>query len=105
MKTELKRTMAFVLLITSFGLITSCGGGLSGTYKAKAPMGMGSIELNFVSSNKVQVSTDIMSKATREFDCEKDGKEVKLKQGSQVQILTINSDGCLEGMGTKFCKE
>lgn len=93
-------TMSFLVLT-----ITACGGGLSGVYKANAPMGMGSVELHFISGKKVQITGNVIGRSsTDEFEYEKDGKQIKIKNGNQVQILTVADDGCLEGMGTKFCK-
>lgn len=86
-------------------LLSSCGGGLSGKYKGEGPMGISTMEIEFKSNGKALLTSGGMGmSATQEFDYEKDGNQVKLIVGGQNQILTIDKDGCLDGIGTKLCK-
>lgn len=92
MKTiKISMAMAFILFLSS------CGSGLSGTYKSDKR----GIELDFISSSKVQAKS---GGYVVEYDYEKDGDQVKLSEGGVTQIIKVDDEGCLTLMNTKFCK-
>ncbi len=102
----MKKLSLFYVLAAVAVIFSSCGGGLSGKYKGEGPMGISTIEIEFKSNGKALVTGGGMGmSSTQEIDYEKDGDQVKLIVGGQNQILTIDKDGCLDGMSTKLCKE
>lgn len=100
-----ERFFNLVVMVICFSAIVSCSSGLSGKYKGKGAMGFVDIELEFKSNGKVLLKSGAMGESsTQEIDYEKNGDQVKLIVGGQNQILTIDKDGCLDGMGAKLCK-
>lgn len=87
-------------------LVSSCGGGLNGKYKGEGPMGISTMEIEFKGGGKALLTGGAIGMtSTQELKYEKDGDQVKLIVGEQIQVLTIDKEGCLNGMGTKLCKE
>lgn len=83
-------------------LLAACGNSLSGKYEGGDHGFLDS--LNFTSGDKVELTFMGM---TKEGTYSRDGKKVKITNGNDTQILTIDDNGCLDGGGMlgKYCKE
>ncbi len=95
----------FIVISLTLGLslfITSCGGGLSGTYSGNGEAFFE--KLNFKSGSKVDIYFMGVSK---EATYEKSGNKVKITMAGENQLFTIDDKGCLDGEGQigKYCKQ
>ena len=100
----MKMTKLFVISLTlGLGLfITSCDGGLSGTYSGNGEAFFE--KLNFTSGSKVDI---YFMGASKEASYEKSGNQVKITMAEENQLFTIDDKGCLDGgpqIG-KYCKQ
>lgn len=100
----MKKT-SFLLLAMIATSIISCSSGLSGVYKPSKNSGLGEVidQIEFVSSSKAKITSMGMS---TEVSYELKGKELKFITEKGNQILTIDSNGCIDGGKVigKFCK-
>lgn len=84
--------MKKLLIIALTVLLTACGQTLDGTYVDK----QGMVGLTF-KGNKVSMSG-------MEWKYEIDGNQLRLLLPQGAMVFTINKDGSIQGMGTKFIK-
>jgi hypothetical protein len=94
------KTLRATSLATLTLALAACGG-LSGTYSGK---GTGFLDdLTFHSGGKVDATFMGM---TKEGTFKKDGKRVTITVNGDTQVLTLASNGCLEGGGIlgTYCK-
>jgi len=100
----MKKTKLFLISLTlGLGLfITSCGGGLSGTYSGNGESFFE--KLNFTSGSKVEV---YFMGASKEGTYEVSGNKVKITVNGENQLFTIDDKGCIDGGGEigKYCKQ
>ena len=94
----LKRLSLLFLVVSLY----ACGSKLDGTYVDKN----GLFEYRFRPNGKVQMTTKIFgltNEMEMPYEIEDDKVKIGTPQGSV--LLTIKSDGSLEGMGTVFTKK
>lgn len=97
------RNPLLVLPLAAAGLmLAGCGARVSGVYK---PQGATFLDgMNFKSDGKVELTFMTM---TREGTFGVDGDRVKVTNGGDTQIFTVESKGCLDGgrLLGRYCKE
>ncbi|WP_321474660.1 hypothetical protein [uncultured Paludibaculum sp.] len=87
--------------VAAFGL-AGCGARVSGVYKPNGPAFLDS--LNFKSGGKVDLTFMTM---TKEGTFAVDGKQVKVTNGGDTQVFTLDDKGCLNGGALlgRYCKD
>jgi hypothetical protein len=100
----MKKTKLFLssLALSLILFLSSCGGGLSGTYAGTDNAFFE--KLNFTSGSKVEV---YFLGSSKEGSYEKNGNKVKITIAGENQLFTIDDKGCLDGGGQvgKYCKQ
>jgi hypothetical protein len=97
------KKLALPLLLTLF--LAACGHHhLSGTYTGQDGGTYAGMTLDFTSDSVVQVNAGgAVTAGTYTLQ----GQQVTLNDGGNTMVLTIDSDGCLDGGDAvgKFCKQ
>lgn len=88
------RYLLLFIVLLMFMLVSSCSGGLKGEYSDDS----GLFTYKFISSTKVEVTTNIFGASqTAEFDYSLEKNKIKMgpKGSGSRQVIEIDKDGCL----------
>src|SRR5438093_12902440 len=98
---SLTRLVGLCVCTVAAALLFGCGRSISGEYTGDKASFFE--KLVFKSGGKVEIS---FMGGTEEAGFEVEGDKVKITNAGQTQILTIDSNGCLNGGGIvgKYCK-
>jgi len=89
---KIKSLLTITVLSFTLAFLSGCGGSLSGTYEAQSNAFFD--KLNFISSDKVEVTG---YGNTKEATYRKEGNKVVISASGENQVFTLDEKGCLNG--------